>query len=476
MRKIILFVAVMMVGSFAWGQDGALDLSFNPGIGLSSNNVIYSSVIQNDGKIVYCGNINYNDSSNRSGITRVDTNGTFDVTFVAGNCIDSSKTIYVVAIQQDGKIIIGGDFTAYNGFNCNYLARLNLDGSLDTSFKSLIGIFNNGYVKSIVVQPDGKIIIGGRFMYYDGISRNGITRLNNDGTLDLNFNPHLGIYGGVNSIVLQVDGKVVVGGLIVQYDTTNVNNIVRILSNGVIDTTFHSGTGFNDVVMTLKLQPDGKVLVGGVFTTYNGFNGNGIIRINSNGSIDPTFYSGTGPKQGNNDPGYIASISLQPDGKIIVGGQFSFFDGLAINGVNRLNSNGDNDITFYTGSGSGGVYGYVYSTAIQNNGKIIVAGWFSGVSGIIRNHIARLQNNLVGINEIPTSPITLSPNPTTSSITIKGITEPTIAVYNLMGQKVVATQVSNEVSLAQLPAGMYLVQVFNKDMELVKSEKVILNR
>ena len=85
-------------------------------------------------------------------------------------------------------------------------------------------------------------------------------------------------------------------------------------------------------------------------------------------------------------------------------------------------------------------------------------------------------NILSSFKEIQTSPITISPNPTTSIITIKGITQPTVVIYNLMGQKVVATQVSNEVSLAQLPAGMYLVQVFNKDMQLVKSEKVILNR
>ena len=155
------------------------------------------------------------------------------------------------------------------------------DGSLDTSFNP--GSVANSGVLSIASQPDGKILIGGWLTQYNGTTRNDIARLNSDGSLDTSFNPGSGVHGSISSIALQPDGKILIGGEFTQYNGTTRNNIARLNPDGSLDTSFDPGSGADSSISSIALQPDGKILIGGGFTEYNGTPRNNIARLNSSG-------------------------------------------------------------------------------------------------------------------------------------------------------------------------------------------------
>ena len=138
--------------------------------------------------------------------------GILDTTFNSGDLgfgNGANDDIYTSNIQSDGQVIIGGNFTTYKEAQCNRIARLNNDGSLDTSFNSGVGA--SGIVWASVVQNDGRIIIGGEFTSYNGTSINRIARLNSDGTLDTSFNPGTGANSIIYTTSLQRDGKIIIG-------------------------------------------------------------------------------------------------------------------------------------------------------------------------------------------------------------------------------------------------------------------------
>jgi uncharacterized delta-60 repeat protein len=245
----------------------------------------------------------------------------------------SSAIVRSIALQSDGKILSGGNFITYQGVSANYIIRLNADGSRDTTFA--IGTGFNITVRSIIIQPDNKILIGGDFTTYQGVAANRIIRLNADGSRDTTFAIGTGFpSNGVFSIAVQSDGKVLVGGSFQTYQGVSANRIIRLNADGSRDTTFAIGTGFSDEVSSIAIQTDGKILAGGMFETYQGVSATRIIRLNADGSRDTTFAIGTGF---NNT---VWSIAIQPDGKILAGGRFAIYQGVAANCIIALNSDG----------------------------------------------------------------------------------------------------------------------------------------
>jgi len=215
--------------------------------------------------------------------------GHVDTGFDPGSGADDD--ILTVAVQADGKVLIGGEFTTVEGAGRNRIARLNADGTLDTSFDPGAGADDR--VRTVAVQPDGKILIGGSFTAVDGVARNRIARLNADGSLDTSFDPGTGADIAVRTMVVQTDGKVLIGG-----DFTTVNgvarsHIARLNADGSVDTSFNPGTGASATVYAVAVQPDGQVLIGGNFTTVNGVGRSRIARLNANGSLDTSFDPGT---------------------------------------------------------------------------------------------------------------------------------------------------------------------------------------
>jgi uncharacterized delta-60 repeat protein len=360
----------------AKAQPGSLDLTFDPGTG--ANSTVHAIALQPDGKIIIGGGFTSYNGIGRNYIARLNADGSLDTSFNPGT--GANTTVYTITLQPDGKIIIGGWFTEYNGTAINHIARLNADGSLDTSFNSGTGA-NSGVLAS-AIQPDGKIIIGGWFADYNGTVRNRIARLNADGSLDMSFNPGTGANDRVNSIALQPDGKIIIGGAFIFFNATGRNRIARLNANGSLDTGFNPGSGANGLINTVSLQADGKIIIGGEFTSYNGTGRNYIARLNSNGSLDTSFNPGSGADWD------VVTSSLQPDGKIIIGGLFTNYNNTVINKLARLNANGSLDTSFNTGSGP---ISSVFSSAIQPDGKIIIGGNFSFYNGTERNKIARIR-------------------------------------------------------------------------------------
>ncbi|WP_341904875.1 T9SS type A sorting domain-containing protein [Fluviicola taffensis] len=363
--------------------DGDLDFSFNPGSG--ANKQVDATAIQPDGKIIVGGNFTLFNGNTKNRIARLNADGSLDAGFDPGTGFNGETT--TLAVQSDGKIIVGGAFTTFNGTTRNRIVRLNTDGSIDVGFT--IGTGFTDTVRSIVIQADGKVIVGGKFTSFNGTARNRIVRLNTNGTLDATFNPGTGFNNPVSSLAVQSDGQIIVGGDFTSFNATTINRLARLNTNGTLDLTLNPGSGFNQEVRSTAIQADGKIIAGGLFTTFNGTAINRIARLNSDGSSDLSFI----PGMGFNDS--VSSIAIQADGKIIVGGNFTSFNGTARNRIVRLNPDGSLNALFNPGSG---FVKRVRSLSIQSDGKVIVGGDFSSFNGIARNRIGRLLANCPAIS------------------------------------------------------------------------------
>jgi len=356
---------------------GTIDTSFVYGTGFDF--LVQVITIQSNGKILVGGNFASYNGTTANSIIRLNTDGSVDTSFVYGTGFNGA--VRSIVVQSDNKILVGGEFTNYNGTSANRIIRLNTDGTIDPSF--VYGTGFNQQVYSIAIQSDGKILVGGFFTNYKGVSSARIIRVNTDGSKDTSFVIGSGFSYIVNAITIQSDGKILVGGEFTSYNGTPANYIIRLNSNGSIDTSFVYGTGFSFNVYEITIQSDGKILVGGQFTSYNGTPANNIVRLNSNGSIDTSFVYGTGFNS------IVLSISIQVDGKILVGGFFTNYDGTLANNIIRLNSDGSIDSSFVTGVG---IQNNVYSIAIQNNVKILVGGLFSSYNDTPANNIVSLNS------------------------------------------------------------------------------------
>ena len=225
-------------------------------------------------------------------------NGQLDPTFAPP--FGANDSIYSMTLQPDNKILIGGPFTQYDRARRMGLARLRPDSSLDTSFMDTAlnqfagfthpthyAYSNPNYVNSIAVQPDGHIIVGGSFTNVNGVPRNGIARLNSDGSLDGTFDPGTGVMIGF-------DGE-------------------------------EPTPGF---VNTLALITGGRIAIGGRFSAVNGAARNGLACLTAAGTLDATFAQGQGLANESGDEAFVSALAVQPDGRILVAGCFTHADGV----------------------------------------------------------------------------------------------------------------------------------------------------
>jgi uncharacterized delta-60 repeat protein len=309
-------------------SDGSLDGSFDPGDGVSMSDSSTPSIsalaVQSDGKVLLGGHFDtYDGTTPQNNIARLNTNGSLDTTFVTGvTRMAGSASVNAIAVQSStGKVLVGGDYDSYNGAPVNNLVRLETTGTLDPTFSAS----TDGPVYAILVQFDQKILIGGSFSHVNGASRSGIARLNSNGTLDTGFAP-AGIPFGqaITAMAFQsivsTDDKILIAGNFSQYNGTSRNMIARLKgSDGSLDTTFDPGTGVEGTspyLTSVVVQPDGRILIGGKFTSYKGINLNTLVRLSSDGGIDGSFVARL-------DPATVVNyILLQPDNRILIGGDF----------------------------------------------------------------------------------------------------------------------------------------------------------
>lgn len=358
---------------------------------------VYALALQGNGAAIVAGDFTAYNETNASRIARVQTDGSSDVVFISNTGLGADGFIDALAIDNSGGIFLGGGFSSFNGAQRNGIARLNSDGTLDTTlFNPGYGLRSSGVISSIALQPNGQILIAGNFTQYNTNNVNCIARLNPDGSLDSTFNPGNGPLDAawvsltsINSLALQPDGKIIIGGDFTEVDGVSRNNIARLNADGSLDTTFDPGGGANDLVNAVAVDANNRILVGGVFTQMGTTGGSqGIARLNSDGSLDTTFGVGSGA----ND--IVNSILLQPDGGILLGGQFTSINQTRRVSMARLLPDGTLDTTFmdtaynqFAGlinpyySASVNPRNPVYCMALQNDGNLLIGGSFMQVGG-----------------------------------------------------------------------------------------------
>ena len=301
----------------------------------------------------------------------------------------SFPKMQAIAVQADGKIIAGGYFDQINGNTRINIARVNANGTFDATFDAGNAVKNApdefGTVSNIVIQPDGKILVGGEFNVAGGAAFNRIVRLNTDGSVDATFNPGAGADATVQTIKLQPDGKFLIVGNFFAFNTFNHGGVERLNANGSRDTSFN--LGFFGVprpvgVNAVDVQPDGKILIGGDFASYNSTARSAIARLSANGYLDTPFKASvastiTTPS--------VYDLKVQPDGRILVVGSYQIVNGATKINLARLRKDSTLDPTF--SSGNGGLN--VFTTASQPDGKIIIGGNLA-VNGFLRG-VARLN-------------------------------------------------------------------------------------
>lgn len=372
LQSVAFGAFLLALAPMSRAQDDVAD-SFNPG----ANHSVTAIVVQPDGKVIVGGGFTTlggggTGSTMRNYIGRLNADGTIDESFDPG----ANGGVLALALQSDGKILVGGAFTTLGGGGMgtvprNNIGRLNADGSIDGSFNP----GTNGLVNALAVQTDGKILVGGQFGQMGGVPHSNIGRLEADGTVDATFNPF--VDGPVYTLALQADGQILVGGQFTFIGATRRNNIARVDSNGDLDPTFDPDA--TSIVLAIVVQGNQKIVLGGSFHSLQGGGTtilrNNIARINLDGSVDPSFDPGT--------DGNVLALALQQDQKILVGGLFDAMGGgtatTARCKIGRVNPNGTLDSDFDPGAGVGGSAVYVINR--QTDGKILVGGAFFTLGG-----------------------------------------------------------------------------------------------
>lgn len=345
-------------------------------------------VTQSDGKILVGGPFQQAGTFGRKGVARLNADGSTDATFNPGTglvCPTVGQAwLTVLKEQPDSKILIAGVFTQVNGTNRNYLARLNNDGSLDTTFDDGLGPNDGqgliGDIRGLGILTNGQIIVGGGFNTYNGSSRYGLARLQSNGAVDPSYHP-----AGAEDVQpfgLQADGKVVFSG------TWN-NMAARVNADGTIDNAAFAVA--NNSIRQIESLPNGNTIVAGSFTAMNSVTRRCIARLLPGGSVDPQFNADLNVFWNAPYPPYIYKFAVQPDGKILIA--IKSYAAPPGNYVARLNTDGTLDTTFEPPLFSipFGDNDTIDALAVQSDGAILVGGQFQTVNSLPRPYLVRLK-------------------------------------------------------------------------------------
>jgi uncharacterized delta-60 repeat protein len=361
--------------------NGSLDNNFVPNASvLGTVNSLFAAA---DGTVLVAGSVRINANQR-------DTFGVFGPTGAFNLSINLNSTgkggTRSIVVQPDGKILVAGNFTRANGTSRNRIARFNPNGTLDTTFNS--GSLAGSPVSVLALQPDGKILAGGGT----------VIRLNTDGSIDATFTQSSNVPTRVvKALATQPDGKI-----LVSYTTAIINSppgtgdISRLNPDGSHDTSFD---GLALPFETIVVQPDGTILAGGPFSFgYVSSGGSeihhGLFKMNADGAHDRTFRAGFVSNEGGAGFTSVYALERQPDGKVLVGGTLYTSASTAPVGIARLNPNGAIDNSFQLNQVSSAYeFPRVEDILTLPNGKIVIGGLFNGVGNWNQRNIARLDQN-----------------------------------------------------------------------------------
>src|ERR1044071_1212448 len=397
LRLLLLCMLGMMGVLHCGAQPGSLDASFNPPLSACSSVSVIA--LQPDGKIVYAASVPCLPFMSPA-LGRLNSDGNIDSGFALS--LFTNGIAHSIVQDSNGRIIVGGSFQGMNNEARTGLARLLSDGELDTSFNPELGPGMD--VLALAIQADGRILIGGQFTNVNGVNRNGVARLQSDGSLDLSFDPGTGVgdFGPneVHSVIALSTGKVLLCGAFTNFNGASRARLARLNADGSLDATFNPGVGADQVITGMAVQPDGKILVGGEFTLVGGNTRRRVARLNADGSFDPSFnpapgitISGVSPPVPGLDT--VTAVQLAPDGRVLVSGSFGYINGVSRPGLARLMADGTLDYDFDAGGTQFGGFS-VNTMAVQTNGQVAVGGGFSSVGNVTRNGLARLNGDGAG--------------------------------------------------------------------------------
>ncbi len=290
----------------------------------------------------------------------------------------TDKDTKAVVVQSDGKIVIGGMFTEVNGEAHRAFARLRPDGSLDGAMPSF-----DGDIFALALQPDGKILAGGEFSTVNGVTRKTLVRLNRDLSVDLSFNPGEGGNKEIRTLLFD-HGKIFAAGTFWRFNGGKAPHVVLLDITGHIDPSFSSADGVDKKIWGSALQSDGLILIGGEFKKFGAVRQEHLARINALGKLDPYFTSRI--------DGLIYVVAVQADRRIIIGGVFNKVNSVRHKALARLNPDGSLDASFDPIM-AGNPPAAVQAIALQPDGKIIIGGVFNTVDGTEQGRLARLNRN-----------------------------------------------------------------------------------
>lgn len=355
---------------------GLPEPSFNtPGSGstLGFNGDAYSLAFQANGQLLVGGGFSqYGGVTIPNNFARLNADGSRDATFPP-TAAAANSIVYSITPYPDGKWLIAGAFTQYAGTNRSKLARLMADGSLDLGFSNAT---LSATIFSALALPDGGALVG---------NSGGVLKLFPSGAIDTNF-VQTALIGQVYSMVRQPDGKIVAASYRSSFPAGT--ELFRLNTNGTLDLSFTGpGRFMNSQVQNLLLMPDGRLVVAGGFSAYRTETATnsapGILMLNPNGSVDSSFNVGTGPSSS------IISALVQPDGRVVLGGAFTSWNGQPANRLMRLLPDGQIDPTFIIGTGASD---FIRAVALDSLGRLAIGGTFTTVNGQPRGRVALLTS------------------------------------------------------------------------------------
>ncbi len=396
------FCAITLLAApSVWGQS-ELDTAYAPAIGTAGKAI----GIQSDGKVV-AGEF-YVQFSAQSKMFRFAEDGTNDSTFsYIGNGLPTTNHGIVTDVKSvscflDGTVAISGAFDAANYIGVPKVLRLDEAGKFVSYSAPFASSINWVVWPAIVPLPDNGAFLFGDFSILGGYDRQGIGRVKPDGSMVTTFVPVPGttstastaeVDHEVTCVLLQPDGKTLIAGEFGKFaGTTTRQYLVRVDAAGAVDPTFNPNP--NDRCYSLALQPDGKILVSGYFTNIGGAPKHYFARLNSDGSIDPSFNCTLG------GTGYVWSSVVRADGKILIGGGFSSVNGQTRGNYALLNSDGT-PASAYANAGANST---LLGTAIYNDGRAVLAGYFTTVGGVARSNLARVAADSPAVNTLTIDP------------------------------------------------------------------------
>ena len=440
--KNVFLLLILFNSTIVLCQDGQLDLTFSSYLEAGSS--VYAITQQNDNKILIGGLLgdNYN-------FTTLNEDGTIDNTFMPVTIFNFVSSI---AVNDRNEIFIAGG-------SPSYIKKLNQDGSEDQTF-NFEGISGSGSIREVKVLDNGKIIIAGNFNQIGNTTISAVARLNADGSLDSSFNLNFPPFVSIRTLEVQPDGKIIVAG---QYYTI-YEIFRRYLPNGSIDTSFNGDESY--YIYDIKYQDNGKIMIAGPFSEYSGITRHNVARLNNDGTLDTSFDSYNLPQNGTTYT--IFNILVLDDGNYILSGSFNTYDGLPSKYLAKIEADGTINSSFDVELGPD--Y-FVWDVFEQNDGKILIGGDFTNYNGTPINGIARLTNTSLSTDNYELKNwINIYPTVFEDKLNIdfNGSSQDTstsfVEVFSLSGNLILSENIldSKSLYLDFLNSGTYILKITDK--------------